>query len=92
MADAPGVETPVTWHSSELTTITTGAAMHVPLSIDFWGELDADVLRCLAEREGGMTPAEIGRNIGISEQAVSSIVGMLVETGRVRITSVEQIV
>ena len=65
--------------------------MNLP-SIDFWGELDADVLRCLAEHQGGMTPAEIGRSIGISEQAVSSIIGMLAETGRVRITSVEQIV
>jgi len=66
--------------------------MNLPPSIDFWGELDADVLRCLAERQGGMTPAEIGRDIGMSAQAVSSIIGMLAETGRVRIISVEQIV
>ena len=66
--------------------------MNLPVSIDFWGQLDADVLRCLAERQGGMTPAEIGRNVGISEQAVSSIIGMLAESGRVRIMSVEQIV
>ena len=66
--------------------------MNLPAAIDFWGELDADVLRCLAERQGGMTPAEIGRNIGVSERAVSSIIGMLAETGRVRITSVERVV
>jgi predicted transcriptional regulator len=68
------------------------ASMNLPPSIDFWGQLDADVLRCLAERQGGMTPAEIGRNVGMSEQAVSSIIGMLAERGRVRIVSVEPIV
>jgi len=66
--------------------------MYLPTSIDFWGELDADVLRCLAERHGEMTPAEIGRDLGISEQAVRSIIGMLAEAGRVRISSVERIV
>jgi len=39
-----------------------------------------------------MTPAEIGRDLGISEGAVCSILGMLVEAGRVRICSVEGIV
>jgi predicted ArsR family transcriptional regulator len=62
--------------------------MHLLTSVDFWGELDADVLRCLAERHGPMTPADIGRNLGMSEQAVRSIIGMLAETGQVRITSV----
>jgi len=42
-------------------------------SVDFWSELDADVLRCLVERHGEMTPAEIGRDLGISEGAVCSI-------------------
>jgi predicted transcriptional regulator len=61
-------------------------------SVDFWGELDADVLRCLAAREDAMTPAEIGKDLGISAQAVCSIVGMLAQTGEVRICSVERIV
>jgi biotin operon repressor len=63
--------------------------MHLPAAVDFWGELDTDVLRCLAG--GALTPAEIGRRLGISEQAVRSIVGMLAEAGRVRIGSVERI-
>ena len=62
--------------------------MCVPAPIDFWTQLDADVLRCLTERHGEMTPAEIGHVLGLSEQAVRSIVGMLAETGEVRITSV----
>ena len=57
-------------------------------SVDFWTQLDADVLRCLTERRREMTPAEIGDVLGLSEQAVRSIVGMLAETGKVRITSV----
>jgi hypothetical protein len=90
MADAPGVETPVTWRSHELTT--RGTLMYLPTPVDFWGELDADVLRCLAERHGQMAPAEIARSLGVSEQAVRSIVGMLAEAGKVRICSVERIV
>jgi len=62
--------------------------MCVPATLDFWTQLDADVLRCLTERCGEMTPAEIGHVLGLSEQAVRSIVGMLAETGKVRITSV----
>ena len=66
--------------------------MYLPTAVDFWGELDADVLRCLAGRPGAMTPAEIGQRLGMSEQAVGSIIGMLAEAGEVRICSVERIV
>jgi predicted transcriptional regulator len=66
--------------------------MYLPTVVDFWGELDADVLRCLADRHGEVTPAEIGRELGISEQAVASIIGMLAGAGKVRICSVERIV
>ena len=66
--------------------------MDLSTSVDFWSELDADVLRCLAQRHGEMTPAEIGHNLGMSDRAVCSILGMLVEAGRVRICSVERIV
>jgi predicted ArsR family transcriptional regulator len=59
---------------------------------DFWAELDEDVLRCLAERHGEMTPAELGGRLGISESAVCSVLAMLAETGKVRIRSVERIV
>ena len=61
-------------------------------TVDYWDELDADVLRCLAGRHGDTPLIEIGHTLGLSEQAVRSIVGMLAEAGKVRITSVERIV
>jgi DNA-binding CsgD family transcriptional regulator len=57
-------------------------------ALDFWGELDDDVLRCLSETRGGLSPAEIGARIGISEDAAQSIVMMLAHEGKVRICSV----
>jgi predicted ArsR family transcriptional regulator len=66
--------------------------MDHPNAVDFWTTIDADVLRCLAARDGEMTPAQIARSLGMSEQAVRSILGMLAEAGKVRVTSVERIV
>jgi hypothetical protein len=90
MADAQGVETPVMWLSRE--PVPGGPIMYLSASVDFWSELDGDVLRCLAERQGEMTPSEIGQHLGVSERAVYSIIGMLAEAGKVRIRSVERIV
>ena len=64
--------------------------MTAPASIDFWSELDGDVLRCLDEEHGAMAPAELGRRLGMSERAVCSILSMLAVTGQVRIRSVER--
>jgi predicted transcriptional regulator len=63
----------------------------IAAAIDFWSEVDADVLRCLTERPGEMAPAELGRRLGMSERAVCSILAMLAEAGKVRIRSVERI-
>ena len=57
-------------------------------SIDFWGQLDGDVLRCLAGTRERLSPAEIGAQIGVSEAAARSILTMLAEQGKVRICSV----
>jgi len=62
--------------------------MSVPTVADFWTELDHDVLRCLAERHGAMTPAEIGERLDMSEDAARSILAMLAEAGKVRMCSV----
>jgi hypothetical protein len=51
-------------------------------AIDFWGELDGDVLRCLSETREGLSPAEIGGRIGISEDAAPSLVMMLAPYGQ----------
>jgi DNA-binding IclR family transcriptional regulator len=66
--------------------------MYPSTAPDFWSEIDTDVLRCLGERPGGMTPAQIGEQLRLSESAVCSIIGMLAEAGKVRICSVEMVV
>jgi DNA-binding IclR family transcriptional regulator len=65
--------------------------MRIPSETDFWSELDDDVLRCLAEQVGEMTPSELGARLGMSESAVCSVLAMLAETGKVRIRSVERV-
>ena len=53
-------------------------------SVDFWGELDGDVLRLLAERPEGLSFLEIGHKLGVSEDGVRSILAMLAHEGKVR--------
>ena len=65
--------------------------MRLPAETDFWTELDDEVLRCLAEQDGVMTPAELGGRLGMSESAACSLLSMLAEAGKVRIRSVERI-
>jgi DNA-binding CsgD family transcriptional regulator len=58
--------------------------------IGFWDEIDNELLACLAAR-GSMSPAEIGRRLGVSEDAVVSLLTMLAREGRVRIRAVESV-
>jgi DNA-binding Lrp family transcriptional regulator len=57
-------------------------AMHEPE--DWWGDVDAETLRCLSER-GPMSPAELGKQLGISEDGATSLVSQLAREGKVRI-------
>jgi DNA-binding Lrp family transcriptional regulator len=57
-------------------------------SEDWWGTVDADTLRCLSEN-GPMSPAELGKRLGISEDGVTSLVSLLAREGKVRICLVE---
>jgi DNA-binding IclR family transcriptional regulator len=66
--------------------------MRCSTAVDFWSQLDADVLRCLREHPDELTPAHIGKRLGMSEGAVCSILGMLAEAGKVRICTVEWVV
>ena len=50
---------------------------------DWWMDIDRDILECLGT-EHALTPGEIGRQPGLSEGAVSSVLSMLVQ-GKVRI-------
>jgi hypothetical protein len=54
----------------------------------WWSEIDQAVCGCVA-RHGAITPAEIGRELGLSEAAVASVLALLVQRGRLRITRVE---
>jgi hypothetical protein len=55
---------------------------------DFWGDLNRDILECLAK--GPVSPGEIGRRLGISEAAAASCLSLLASEGRVRICLVEK--
>lgn len=55
---------------------------------EWWGDLDEDILGCLAAN-GAMTPAEIGRKLGISERAASSFLSLLAGQGKVRICAAD---
>ena len=59
---------------------------------NFWTDLDDELLRCLGERDGAVTPAELGARLGMSEAAVCTIIAMLAESGKVRIRSVERVI
>lgn len=57
---------------------------------DWWSEIDDAVLTCLSER-GGSGADDIGRRLGMSTQAVMSILGMLAQEGRVYIARAEAV-
>lgn len=54
----------------------------------WWNDIDGDV-RAALERYGSMTPAEIARLLRLSEGAVSSVLSLLAQEGKLRIARVE---
>ena len=54
----------------------------------WWTEIVDQVRSCL-ERHGAMAPAELARQLGLSEGAVISVLSMLVQEGKLRIARVE---
>ena len=58
------------------------------MSDEWWNDLDDAVLRCLS-LNGAMAPADIGRSLGMSEDAVTSILVLLAQEQKVRICLVE---
>jgi hypothetical protein len=54
----------------------------------WWHDIDRDV-NVVLERHGSMTPAEIARMLRLSEGAVSSVLSMLAQEGKLRIARVE---
>jgi hypothetical protein len=60
-----------------------------PVEGSAWTEIDDAVLGVLTDSGGRLTPGEIAVKVGMSEDAVRSIVSMLAEQGKVRIAVVE---
>ena len=54
----------------------------------WWIDIERDV-RTVLERHGSMTPAEIARLLRLSEGAVSSVLSMLAQEGKLRIERVQ---
>ena len=54
----------------------------------WWSEIDGDVRRCL-ERFGPMSPSDLGRQLRLSEGAVCSVLSLLAQEGKLRISRVE---
>jgi len=58
------------------------------LLIDYWSELDGEVLRLLEERPHGLSFEELGHKLGMSPDAARSIVTMLSHEGRAHLQGV----
>ena len=56
--------------------------------IDWWKETDTAILECL-RRHGAMSPAALGRHLGMSEGEATAFLAMLVREGKVSIRLVE---
>jgi hypothetical protein len=54
----------------------------------WWAEIEGQVQLCL-ERNGRMSPAELGRHLGLTESAVASVLSLLAHEGKLRIAQVE---
>jgi DNA-binding Lrp family transcriptional regulator len=54
----------------------------------WWDDLDAEILDLLRSN-GPMDPAELGKALGMSTDAVCSCLTLLAPSGRIRICSVE---
>lgn len=57
---------------------------------DWWSEFDVDVLRCVSG-SGPISPPEVGKRLGISEDAAVSVLAMLAREGKIRIRLVEAV-
>jgi hypothetical protein len=73
----------VSWLPGRLAGMVLGEAAMLDAE-DWWATVDADTLRCLSEH-GPMSPAALGKHLGISEDGAASLVSQLAREGKVRI-------
>jgi hypothetical protein len=80
------------WPTADLVTVAISAAgdhLEQETTMDgWWTEIDDQVRRCL-EQQGAMAPAQIARQLGLSEGAVTSVLSLLAQEGKLRIAWVE---
>jgi len=54
---------------------------------DWWQELDDEIVNCCVDQES-MTPGEVSQKLGMSTEAVTSLLGRLAQEGRITIVRV----
>jgi hypothetical protein len=84
-----GVVATVIWHATPHEARVFIEIDGRPFEGNAWAEIDDAVLGVLAECGGRLTPGQIATRVGMSEDAVRSVVSMLAEQGKVRIAVVE---
>ena len=50
----------------------------------WWGEIDEEILGCLGAN-GSMSPKDLSRHVGLSESAVTSLLCLLAQDGKIEI-------
>src|SRR6266850_6432283 len=58
--------------------------------VDWWSETEHDIIECL-QRDGALSPAELGRRVGVSETEAAMFLCMLAREGKIRIRLVESV-
>ena len=58
--------------------------------VDWWSETEHDIVECL-RRDGALSPAELGRRVGVSETEAAMFLCMLAREGKIRIRLVESV-
>src|SRR5436853_6667641 len=84
-----GVVATVIWHAASREAHVFVEIDGRPFEGNAWAEIDDAVLGALTEGGGRLTPGQIAKRVGMSEDAVRSVVSMLAEQGKVRIAVVE---
>ena len=54
---------------------------------DWWRELDDEIVNCLSAEEW-LTPGDLSQKVGMSTEAVTSLLGRLAQEGRITILRV----
>jgi len=57
---------------------------------DWWSGIEREVYECL-ERHGELSPAELGRQLGMPEAATASLLALLSANGKIRISRVSSL-